>query len=483
MKNSTEKSQPSVFDDRVFGNHTLGMSDLRNKESSPSATDRLRRVLSRVVSKTRTILQRQPFTSRGLLFAGGAALILYFFGVETSDLVAYTLGGGILFLCLFAAACSGLLYLRLRRELRFEAHLDPSVRVSHVPISAGLLVWEASFYPFFQLEITREFEHPGAKSPAHVLRGGVREDGKTWHLLDFIVFPHRGAWSLVGIRCTISDALGLSSVTWTHPISESYEIAAPRLSIRALPIIASSSRAGDEMPLTRERTGDPFDIKAYDPSDGVTRILWKTYARSGELVVRRPEPAVIPEGEIAVFLVAGREDDHVVGAFFGYLDQLRDQNISVLFGTDGLWEVIAGDGSDRLLSEDSEIRSAAIRTAWSRSAGTANDFHRYLSALQNNRHGFTQIVVFAPQSGETDWAAPLLRAASGVHAPIATVFVPERFRTFLGTDRLPDSLETLYTPRGFKRPKRRSDSPHKALESAARIERAGGLTYYCELNA
>lgn len=345
------------------------------------------------------------------------ALSLKWVAVPEGDLVLSVLAGGAVALPVLAAIPTFFLGRSLSNRLSVEAGFDHSSALSKRPIRAVLTLRESSLPPLFQLRLSRRFEHVGAESRVHLVTGS-EELGR--YLSDTVTFPHRGAWRLLGISFTLEDRFGLSRKSFFCPTQSEVEVFAAQLNIRPLPIVSSSARSGDTLEHLNERTGDPFDLKAYDPSDGISRILWKTYARTGELVVRRQEPAVVPEGEVAIFLVADRNEDHVVGGLSSYLEQLDRNNIAVLFSTDG--------ASGAVFKRHSEIFRAINEGVWSKSCGTGDEFSQFLDSLAGEF--LTQVVVFCSEKfvamadgvqlecGRRRLSLKLAVVPSGVGAPV-----------------------------------------------------------------
>lgn len=369
-------------------------------------------------------LLRIPFLWQPLTFRGAAALLLgsaslYFLAFPQKDLVAATLGGGLLALTFFTLLASLLLRFRIAPRLEIEARFDRENAISRAPIDAGLVLNGSSVPPYFSLRFLREFEHKGVISPEHIVRG-AETPGAPRHLIDSIVCPHRGLWRLSGIRVTLEDSLGFCRLQWRIQAKESIEVKAPTIAIQALPVVAASSRAGDQLDKSRERSGDPFDLKPYDPSDGIRRILWKTYAKSGELVVRRPEPAIIPEGEVAIYLIAGKDDDVVAGALQHYLSYLYRQQIDVLFGTDGLHAHSDSDEGNAdasyFCTAENEVQKAINRNVWHEQTASGDDFRGFIEEIINSNRVLRSVIVFAPADSSSStgnaWFQKLLTAAS-----------------------------------------------------------------------
>ncbi len=378
------------------------------------------------------VADSQPITVRGLLALALSAFAVKQYALPESDLVAYIIGGSLLALVLVAVIVTSIIRLKLGRAVRAEVRFDNLNAYSGREVPAGIVLFDSSVPPFFSLQLERIFDHSGVTSPVHILRGGSL--GTPRHLFDSLLFQHRGLWRVTALRFTIRDALGFSSLSWELKTESSIEVSAPTIPIKPLPIVAASSRVGDDLSLSRERTGDPFDIKAYDPSEGINRILWKTYARTGELVVRRPEPAIIPEGEVAIYMVARTRDDYVAGALQSYVDYLTASQITVLFGTDGVQRqsgtsigLGAGWGADGgyFINPD-DIRHAINRSVWSTECGTAAGFDAYLDALMKSNRLIYRVIIFAPENGSTAWFDRALRAAQVRAVQLTVALAPER---------------------------------------------------------
>jgi hypothetical protein len=83
------------------------------------------------------------------------------------------------------------------------------------------------------------------------------------------------------------------------------------------------------------RQGEPFDIKSYHPSDGVKRIVWKAFAKRGELLSRHPEASMTPEGFVVLLTIAGKEGDKACAQVVAYAESLARLNLEIIASCEG----------------------------------------------------------------------------------------------------------------------------------------------------
>ncbi len=142
-----------------------------------------------------------------------------------------------------------------------------------------------------------------------------------------ISFPHRGNWSLSSIEWNLIDDLGL----WKWSRKESHydsvqtiRLAPPASHTSGAPVINSCIRDGDELNDIQSAKGDLFDLKRYHPSDGMKKIVWKIYAKSGELLSRHPERTMTPEGKVLILVWADRIEDSPASLAIHYVRYLEE---------------------------------------------------------------------------------------------------------------------------------------------------------------
>ncbi len=228
-----------------------------------------------------------------------------------------------------------------------------------------------SIPPLFQMTLKLRFAHGNLLLPTHLLKGRPRGDRLITQPLRF---PHRGVWEVSEAELTFGDQLGLTSLRWTIKsdlISQPFEVFPPRLSSTRLPVLCSCFRPGEDVIDTKERQGEPFDLKRYHPSDGMRKIAWKLFARSGVLMSRHPEPAASPEGQVAIFCLAAPEEDQVCSSAAAYMRELESRDLRILFACQGM--------EDAAVLSAEEAEKAMVESAWRASGLQGAALNRALS--------------------------------------------------------------------------------------------------------
>ncbi len=283
-------------------------------------------------------------TLRGVLIAG--LVVFLFVGpvLRQVDIVAAVLACSLLGLLILIGAVSVLKGRALRRSL--QLHLTAQQRggssFGGETLLAGepaLLVIKTSPFrvpPLFVLQVRIEFEYEDLPLPLICFVGGSAEPRVA---LERVVFPHRGVWSVGRLRLSIGDRLGLTSFFWDIDALDAagvFTVTVREHEIETLPIVSSSNKAGDMEVNTRDRLGDPFDLKPYHPADGLKRILWKVYAKSGQLIARHPECSMTPEGQVVLFCCARDDEDYLCADFLAYLSRLESMDLALAVGFEGM---------------------------------------------------------------------------------------------------------------------------------------------------
>ncbi|MCB0309592.1 MAG: DUF58 domain-containing protein [Bdellovibrionales bacterium] len=305
------------------------------------------------------------FSLRGL-----ALLALVIFMVtgpvtDGSDIVASVLSFCLLGIVLTLALISGIKGTFLKRAVTISLGVPATSEYSKAsnelqankPIRFFLALPALKLPYLFELEAQIRFFQPGVSTILHKISG--RPSGLARAYED-IIFPHRGAWQVSHCDLKFGDQLGVSAVKWKQALGQmpqSFKIGFAEEPISQLPVLSSCHRAGDTVSDIQERHGDLFDLKQYHPSDGVKRIVWKLFAKSGQLIARHPEKAMTPEGQVVIFCLANLHEDYVCGSALAYVRQLEDLDLEIFLGCEGK--------AERSVARSSEqTRALLIDSVW-----------------------------------------------------------------------------------------------------------------------
>jgi len=292
---------------------------------------------------------------RNLFITGRGFLLLLFLGylfigpvVYETDIVASILSislAGIFLVMIVTTIVKGYLIKRI-----FNAELDVSSGeflqnedavkslefFSHQKSIFILKTSPVKIIPFFSLQLQIVFKDGELEACQHIISGA---SDKPRYIREELVFPHRGRWCIGTIALEFRDRMGISFFSWdiSHEDKPVILKVKPRfIDTSSVPVISSRQRPGDTLPDHTQRQGEPFDLKPYHPSDGMRKILWKVYARSGELLSRHPEASMTPEGQVIIFSLANKNEDDACGATLSYVQKLEDLNLDIFIGCEGM---------------------------------------------------------------------------------------------------------------------------------------------------
>ena len=288
--------------------------------------------ISHVIHRLRSGLILGPLTTRSVI---GLLLILYLLLgpiQRSTDIVSAALTYAfliVLSVLVIAAIAHGTL---LKKAVVINVLPPHDPAISGTTVRVFLSIQRARILPFFSLDIALDFEHGGA-SPALVRVSGLSQAERHTYL--DIVFPHRGSWDIRSLKCSLHDVTGFSRFTWQIPLSTAITVAPPQVLESRLPVLSSTQRPGEMMIDVFNRQGEPFDIKSYHPSDGVKKIVWKAFAKRGELLSRHPEASMTPEGFVVIFVVAGPEGDTACANAMAYTTSLAKLNLEIIASCEG----------------------------------------------------------------------------------------------------------------------------------------------------
>lgn len=291
-----------------------------------------------------------------------------------SDIVAAGIASTILISLILIILTSIIVSRRLARSLKVEVFLPSVAITSQEP---GIITLSLNgldkLLPGFEIEPILSF-HPEELKSIPINRKFLTKDHA---VISFKINPpHRGIWEISECRCEIRDILRMTSRIISINLSIPLTINVPVKHLPSLPIYASSSKPGDALIHHNERLGDPFDLRSYQPGDSMRRILWKVYARTGELITRQPESSCTPEGEAWIFCAAPTSDDSTGATCLSYARQILENNINICGGCLGM-----GNNSPARSLEAFE--SLIIHSAWnSKIENFISDFSKFINLAE-----------------------------------------------------------------------------------------------------
>jgi hypothetical protein len=275
-------------------------------------------------------------TARGFFAFLLASALLIWVGIPYADIVASALSVIILSSLLTIATISLLRRKKIVEELQVQLSQSEDVFTAGETKPLTVLV-SCGTIPFpLKVVIDITFTRGEASLPTIVVKGG---GSGTTYAAPEITFPHRGVWRVSAAQARITDIAGLLSSSFPLPsLTNSAVTVHPggTPSPNSPPIISSSYREGDTLMSHDTVEGEPYNLKRYDPSDGIRKIVWKVFARTGDLISRHIEPSVTPEGQVLVFTIAGPRDDKTCKTTLSYILELERLGLEVFFGCEGM---------------------------------------------------------------------------------------------------------------------------------------------------
>jgi hypothetical protein len=333
------------------------------------------------------------FSARGFSLAILALLLFIGPATQESDIIASVLSfafAAVLILLPVLTVAQGL---RLKKTLSATLVAPDGSRSSLIasrPSELLLNVSGVSLLPFYSLRIELSFNSPNVAGPEHRLLGGSPVSRKLPHSA---IFPHRGIWTVKEFSIRLEDKLGLSYLSWILPTQEQqhFSVAPAPATPQHLPPLSSSERPGDLLSDSKQKLGDPFDLKRYHPSDGIRKVAWKIFARTGELITRHPEPSMTPEGLHVVYIVCDPEDDYCASVALHHSRRIEDLGLRIIAGCDGALEIPTAHSSNA-------IEEMLIRSVWN-SELKQKSFNAFIDRVkvELGQSQLSSVLVLVPQ--------------------------------------------------------------------------------------
>jgi hypothetical protein len=352
---------------------------LAEPEATPDA-DAPRPARDTIRSLERRARGAFPVTLRGGLVAALCAGSLFAYGYGQLDLVVFVLGvSGLALLCVASLAALGTA-LALRRRLR-----RPEARRERASVAARFLEAGEPFATRFAVRLPRWMPF------ARVEWSWVEPEGVACRLheqgdacVEEIVPRRRHEARRVCRRFRVRDAFGLASVEWDDGVPAALRVLPWTGPLRHgvwLPAFAAAE--GISHPRGAPE-GDRMEIRRYVPGDSARDILWKAYARTRQLNVRRPERAIARQRRTIAYLVAAADDEAAAAA----------ARVALESGALGSGWRFGADGCEEPTEELGAALAAVARSGSLRQGRDAAGLETFLGRVA--RDGDHHCIVFVP---------------------------------------------------------------------------------------
>ncbi len=259
-------------------------------------------------------------------------------------------------------------------------------------------------------------------------------------LVETLSPERRGLTDRIERRIWVRDVLGVASVSWTATQLGPVEVlpAPAKLQVDTL---VQSLFSGDDWPEPMgEPQGDRVDMRRYTPGDPPRLILWKVYARTGKLMVRVPERAVVTQPRTCAYVVAGPHDEACASLMRAVLEQ-------DLLGSG--WRF----GADGSPSHTEDRREALTILARSGNPGVVSGqgLASFLKKARSDGYG-SCLVVVPPQTGAwSQTVAEAIKKSSLAFTVLSAASNPSQARLqgwqrllFFEEEGLPEEPERLF---------------------------------------
>lgn len=275
--------------------------------SSTSKGSALQKVLApfrRAGALVARVVEPIPITPLGVLVLTGSSLALYYLGYKRVDLVVLAMSAVAVSVALVSVIAVALTALFLKLSLRAKMAKESGTLGLECgyPTRVGFSLPTLWWVPF--VNIRWNWLSPLASVRAVAERRRLHEE---------VTPERRGMYDNVLRRIEVRDPFGLARC--------SFRVLDPR-AVKALPTVGALKRVevvrtlspGEDMPNPKGGPdGERADMRAYSPGDPIKFVLWKVFARTGDLVLRAPERAFSPAKQTTAYLVSGAADEAAAG--------------------------------------------------------------------------------------------------------------------------------------------------------------------------
>ena len=247
-----------------------------------------------------------PLAAPGALLGAVAGLVLWHYGFRELDLLLLVAAVACFAVLLLSATAVVTTALALRRWLRDAPQTALPERIeTDAWLRTGFALPD---WPLPWVALTLRWEEPRGVACRLLPRVG----GGAW--LEELRASRRAEVERIERVIEVRDVFGLTRVRVR-------DVRPARLWILPNPHRLANAQAvvtragGDGVPHPAgSPDGDRADIRRYAPGDSARDVLWKTFARTGLLMVRRPERSLEPARQVSAYLVADVRDEAAAAA-------------------------------------------------------------------------------------------------------------------------------------------------------------------------
>lgn len=309
----------------------------KNKSSAHARTSRLRARIFRLISRAASAFAaRFPLTPRGVLTALFASLGLIFIALPHNDLVLLVICGtalALLALSLLSSLLSALILLIYTRRIQRKNSLNKDGSSAPRKLECGAELRTEFSLPALRPMPFTHIQWQWIRPEAHVqtyVRGG--------RLHETVIPIARARTEQIVRRIVITDVFGFTRIRLHARQNQNTRVYPWTGQLRA-PSFAHTFAEGGDLPFPEgPAQGDPSDFRRYVAGDPVRFILWKTFAKSRQLVVRTKEQAFSPVHRTVAYLVTGERDEATAAVARAALES-GSLGTGWIFGADGTNEI------------------------------------------------------------------------------------------------------------------------------------------------
>lgn len=326
----------------------------------------------RLYRKLRRPLGYVPVTWTGLLLSVVFGLAVYYRGVAELDLVALAAGTALLAIQALAILFVVVGTYFFRKTLTRREQPTFLELVSGKEVHSGFAVPCWFYLPMLRIDWTVEEFEADVSTERH---GG--------QLREALTCERRGLNSGLTRRFTVTDTLGLSSLSWEEFCPGRVRVLPYRGRLEQPDILLSLVSGEDISDPRGDPQGDRVDMRQYQKGDPMKFILWKVYSRSGKVMVRVPERALAARPRACCYLLSGERDEATaaLARVLIELDMLGDE-----------WRFGANGRARDAVTKDDALDLLAL--SGNETTPDCHDLQRFLEEAEQQGYGFC--LVLAP---------------------------------------------------------------------------------------